>query len=107
MTDQPIGPPVGEEEAVDHLEVQVGRLLEIGVMLSAACLAVGLLVWIATGPSIIANTVLKIGLISLMLTPLARVVASLIAWVRLRDWFFVTTTVLVFVVLIAAWLLNG
>jgi hypothetical protein len=31
----------------------------------------------------------------------------LIAWIRMRDWFFVGTTVMVFVVLIAAWLLKS
>ena len=41
-----------------------------------------------------------------MITPLARVIASLIVYARMRDWFFVATTVAVFVVLVAAWLLN-
>ena len=100
-------PDIAEADAIDRLEIRVGRLLEIGVMLSAACLGLGLLVWIATGPSRPANTLLAVGLVSLMVTPLARVVASLIAWVRLRDWFFVATTVMVFVVLIAAWLLRS
>jgi len=96
-----------EAEAIDRLEIRVGRLLEIGILLSAACLGVGLLVWIVTGPSRPANALLTVGLVALMLTPLARVVASLIAWVRLRDWFFVATTVLVFAVLIAAWVLSS
>jgi uncharacterized membrane protein len=42
-----------------------------------------------------------------MLTPLARVVASLVAYARLRDWFFVVSTVLVFAALIAAWLVKA
>ena len=95
------------EEAIEHLEVQVGRLLEAGVALSAATLGVGLLLWLIAGDSRIARGVLTGGLVALMLTPLARVVASLIAWVRLKDWFFVSTTVMVFVVLIAAWLLKS
>lgn len=100
-------PDIAEADAIHRLEIRVGRLLEIGVMLSAACLGLGLLVWFVTGPSRPANTLLTVGLVSLMVTPLARVVASLIAWVRLRDWFFVATTVMVFVVLIAAWLLRS
>jgi uncharacterized membrane protein len=96
-----------EAEAIDRLELRVGRLLEIGVMLSSACLGVGLLVWMFGDGSAFANRLLTVGLVSLMLTPLARVVASLIAWIRLRDWFFVATTVMVFVVLIAAWLLKS
>ena len=34
------------------------------------------------------------------------VVASLVVYVRLRDWFFVGTTILVFVVLLMAWVLK-
>lgn len=100
-------PVVDNEEAIERLEVQVGRLLEAGVAVSAGALGVGLLLWLIAGNSRIAAGVLRGGLIALMLTPLARVVASLIAWVRLKDWFFVWTTVMVFVVLIAAWLLKS
>ena len=49
----------------------------------------------------------KPGLVSrLAEQPIARVVASLVVYVRLRDWFFVATTILVFVVLLMAWLLK-
>jgi uncharacterized membrane protein len=99
--------PIENEQAIERLEVQVGRLLEAGVVLSAVCLGIGLVLWMITRGSRIANGLLTGGLIALMLTPLARVVASFIAWVRLRDWFFVVTTVMVFVVLIAAWLLKS
>jgi len=95
------------DDAIERLEVQVGRLLQIGVLTSAACLGIGLVLWIADGSSTAANTLLRCGLIVLMMTPLARVVASFIAYVRLRDWFFVGTTVMVFVVLIAAWVLKA
>jgi len=95
------------QDAIERLEVQVGRLLQIGVALSAASLGLGLVFWMIADGSRAANALLTAGLIALMLTPLARVVASLIAWVHLRDWFFVWTTVMVFVVLIAAWLLKS
>lgn len=97
----------GMQDAIERLEVQVGRLLKVGVALSAACLGVGLVVWMIADGSRTADALLRGGLIALMLTPLARVVASFIAWVRLRDWFFVATTVMVFVVLMAAWLLKS
>jgi uncharacterized membrane protein len=96
-----------DEDAIDRLELQVGRLLQAGVWLSAACLAAGLALWIALGSAPLPNTLLTIGLVVLMLTPLARVIASLVAYVRLRDWFFAGTTVLVLLVLIAAWLLKS
>ena len=95
------------DDAIERLEVQVGRLLQTGVLISAACLGIGLALWIARGSSTAANALLTCGLVVLMMTPLARVVASLIAYVRLRDWFFVGTTVMVFVVLIAAWVLRS
>ena len=93
--------------AIERLERQVGRLLEAGVTLATVCLSVGLLLWFVTAGSRSANLTLTIVLVVLMMTPLARVVASLVAYVRLRDWFFVGTTVLVFVVLITAWLLKS
>ena len=55
----------------------------------------------------LANVLLTTGLIVLMVTPIARVIASMIVYVRMRDWFFVATTFLVFAVLIAAWLLKA
>jgi uncharacterized membrane protein len=96
-----------EEDAIERLELQVGRLLQAGVWLSAACLAAGLALSMAFGSVRLPNTLLTTGLVVLMLTPLARVIASLVAYVRLRDWFFAGTTVLVFLVLIAAWLLKS
>jgi uncharacterized membrane protein len=100
-------PALQNEEAIDRLEIQVGRLLQAGVFLSTGALALGLLLWMIARDSRVANDLLMGGLIALMLTPLARVVASFVAWVRLRDWFFVATTVMVFIVLIAAWLLKS
>jgi uncharacterized membrane protein len=96
-----------DDAAIARLEAQVGRLLQAGVTLATACLAIGLTMWLLLGSGRVATRTLTTGLVVLMLTPLARVVASLVAYVRLRDWFFVTTTVLVFVVLIAAWLLKS
>lgn len=95
------------EAAIERLEVQVGRLLEVGVAVAAASLSAGLVAWFAVGNGRAANLLLSTGLVVLMITPLARVVASFVAYLRLRDWFFVATTVIVFVVLIAAWLLKS
>jgi uncharacterized membrane protein len=43
---------------------------------------------------------LTAGLVILMATPILRVIVSLVEYVRMRDWFFVATTVMVFGVLI-------
>jgi uncharacterized membrane protein len=95
-----------DEEAIARLEIQLGRLLFAGIMSAASCLAAGLGLWMA-GVSHLANVLLTTGLIVLMVTPIARVIASMIVYVRMRDWFFVATTFLVFAVLIAAWLLKA
>ena len=96
-----------DQAAIDRLELRVGRLLEAGVRLAAACLGIGLALWFVLGDGRPANLLMTTGLVVLMVTPLARVVAALVTYVRLRDWVFATTTVMVFVVLIAAWLLKA
>ena len=87
------------EGSLDRLEIALGRLLQAGVLTSAACLAVGLIGWMAAGPSAWASAALTVGLVVLMATPILRVIVSLVAYVRMRDWFFVLTTVAVFVLL--------
>jgi uncharacterized membrane protein len=94
------------EDVLGPLELMLGRLLFAGVMSSAVCLAVGLVLTVVAGHSTAANIILTVGLVILMITPLARVVTSLAVYVRMRDWFFVGTTILVFVELLLAWLLK-
>jgi uncharacterized membrane protein len=89
------------EDALQRLEMTLGRLLHAGVIASAICLAAGLVAWMARGSSTASTTLLTIGLIVLMATPIVRVAVSLVAYVRMRDWFFVATTVMVFVLLAA------
>jgi uncharacterized membrane protein len=88
------------EDAIGRLEVHLGRLLQVGVLTSAACLALGLVLWMAGAAAGPANALLTAGLVILMATPILRVIVSLVEYVRMRDWFFVGTTVLVFGVLI-------
>jgi uncharacterized membrane protein len=82
-------PPLGRLEAV------LSRLLVAGVILSAALLAAGLALWLANPNGAAAVWLLNAGLITLMGTPIARVVVSFAEYVRLRDWLFVGMTVLV------------
>jgi hypothetical protein len=94
------------EDVLGPLERRLGRLLFAGVTTSAACLASGLLLTLAGLSPAVANAILTAGLVILMITPIARVVASLVVYVRLRDWLFVGTTIVVFAVLLMAWLLK-
>lgn len=88
------------EPSLDRLERNLGRLLQAGVFTAAACLAAGLIAFILFGQSRFSTVSLTLGLVVLMATPIMRVVVSLVAYVRMRDWFFVITTVTVFVLLI-------
>jgi hypothetical protein len=86
---------------IGRLETHLGRLLLGGVLSAAACLAVGLFVWLTGAAPGAADALLTTGLMVLMATPILRVVVSLVEYVRMRDWFFVATTLIVLVVLFA------
>jgi uncharacterized membrane protein len=96
--------PRAANDRVDRLEATLGRVLRAGVVSAAVCLSAGLVLWIAAGSGPASNGVLTAGILILMVTPLLRVVVSLAAYARMRDWFFVTTTTLVFILLVVAWL---
>ena len=93
-------------DVLGRLELQLGRLLFAGVTSAAICLAVGLVLAVTGAYPAAANGILTTGLVILMITPIGRVAASLVVYARLRDWFFVATTILVFVVLLLAWFLK-
>ena len=99
---------MASNQSLDRLEHNLGRLLQGGVLTSAACLAFGLIVWMAAGPTRLSSGALTLGLIVLMATPIMRVIVSLVAYIRMRDWFFVMTTIAVFVLLtvtvVLAWM---
>jgi uncharacterized membrane protein len=90
---------IDHDRAFQRLELSLGRLLHIGVGASAISLAAGLLLSMLRGPSALSSGALTIGLVILMATPIMRVIVSLVAYVRMRDWFFVAATVMVFVLL--------
>ena len=90
---------ITSDESLDRLEHRLGVLLKAGVLSSAASLAIGLIAWFAAGPTTLSGSAMTIGLLILMATPILRVIVSLVAYIRMRDWFFVGTTVAVFVLL--------
>jgi uncharacterized membrane protein len=87
-------------ESMGRLEVTLGRLLQGGVLSAAVCLTAGLAIWMTGGRPGVATVLLTAGLMILMATPILRVVVSLVAYARMRDWFFVSTTLFVFGVLV-------
>jgi uncharacterized membrane protein len=82
---------------LDRLENHLGRLLAIGVIASAALLAIGLALWLSNPQSPAAVWLLNAGLLVLMATPILRVVVSFAEYVSAAQWFFAGVTIVVLV----------
>ena len=83
------------------LERLIGTVLRAGVAISSACLAVGLLLYLANGGAL-AALLLNVGIVVLLATPLARVVVSTVQYVSQRDWPFAALTFIVLLELVAS-----
>jgi uncharacterized membrane protein len=84
------------------LERLIGVVLRAGVMVSSTCLAVGLVLSLATGGGAVAAVLLNVGIVVLLATPLARVIVSTVQYIGERDWLFATLTVVVLLELVAS-----
>lgn len=84
------------------LERLIGIVLRAGVMASSTCLAVGLLLSLATGGHAMAALLLNVGIVVLLATPLARVIVSTAQYIGERDWLFATLTLVVLLELVAS-----
>ena len=89
-------------DALERLEGRLGRLLVTGVTVSAIMLLVGLGWFLISQASAAAHVLLTIGLFALMGTPMLRVAVSFVEYVRMKDWFFVATTIIVLAVLVTS-----
>lgn len=88
-----------DDSALSRLEDQLGRLLIAGVATSAVVLLAGLVLFLVSPSSALSSWLLTIGLFVLMATPMLRVVVSFVEYIRMKDWFFVLTTLIVLGVL--------
>ncbi len=86
----------------ERLERWLGRILGVGAVTSTALLALGLLLQLSGGPARVADALTHLGLIILIATPVARVVASVVDFTIERDWAFATLTALVLVILLGS-----
>jgi uncharacterized membrane protein len=84
-----------DPDSLGRLEHHLGRLLILGVVVSAALLTAGLALWLAHPDGVAATSLLTTGLVVLMATPIMRVLVSFAEYLRMRDWFFVATTIVV------------
>ena len=91
---------MADEEQLYSFEETLGRLLAMGVVVSAVLLALGLVIWL-TGLGG-GHLLMMAGLVLLMATPIMRVALSVIEYVRLNDWLFSITTLLVLMVLLTS-----
>jgi uncharacterized membrane protein len=91
----------GRERGDFRLEERLGSILRYGVHASSACLAVGLVLGLATAHGAAASMLMTLGLMMLMATPVARVAASVVEYARLRDWIFFILTGIVLLELCA------
>jgi uncharacterized membrane protein len=94
------GRPAGS--ASQRLEHAVGVVLRAGVTTSSVCLAVGVIWSLVTGESGAARMLLQIGIVVLLMTPVARVVVSIAQYVGDRDWSFAALTTIVLIELLAS-----
>jgi uncharacterized membrane protein len=85
-----------------RMERVVGIVLRAGVIVSSACLAVGLLLSLATGGGAVATFLLNTGIVVLLATPVARVIVSTVEYIVERDWPFAVLTTIVLMELVAS-----
>ena len=84
-----------------RLEQIIRTILKIGVAISSAFLAAGL-GWSLVAPgSTVAATLMTVGLLVLMATPISRVAASAVEYTAERDWLFVLLTSIVLLEIVA------
>jgi len=94
------------DQELDRLEHVVGRVLRTGSIASTAILAVGLALALLLPPFSHAQTVIRVGLFVLLLTPVARVVASVFEYTRDRDWLFAALTAIVLAIVVGSLLVG-
>lgn len=86
------------------LEPVLGRVLTAGTRATMVALAAGLAATFLAPTHRVTGLVLTAGLLVLLLTPVARVVVSVVGYLRQRDWPFVFYTGIVLALLIASFL---
>jgi uncharacterized membrane protein len=82
----------GNGDGDGRLERWLGRALTAGVVASTTLLGTGLMLALAGLAPAASNLLLRIGLITLMATPVARVVISVAEYTAKRDWVFLALT---------------
>lgn len=90
---------MNEGRDLERLEHQIGRVLRIGVLLSATILAVGLVMALAGAAH--ATPVLDAGVVLLIAIPVTRIATAFVDAIRRRDHLLTFSTAAVLLVLVA------
>ena len=85
---------------MSRIERTIGTVLTVGVLVSTVALAAGLILALVGAPG--ASLLLNVGIVTLLVTPVARVLVSIVEYAAARDWTFVTLTAIVLVELLAS-----
>jgi uncharacterized membrane protein len=88
-----------ERSGMERLETTIGEVLRFGTITSSTMFAVGLFITVMGYQPMVAQLLLGTGLMILLATPPARVVASVIEYIREGDWTFVVLTLIVLMAL--------
>ena len=88
-----------ERSPMQRLETTIGEVLRFGTITSSTMFAIGLVMTVAGYQPAVAQLLLGTGLVILLATPPARVVVSVIEYMRERDWTFVVLTLIVLLAL--------
>ncbi|MBJ6801068.1 DUF1634 domain-containing protein [Geomonas sp. Red259] len=89
------------EEKTEHpIELVLARLLRLGSLVAAALLAVGIALMIL-GQTGLAPKLITAGLLVLLGTPVMRVIAAAVIFVKERDWHFALFSLVVLCALAA------
>jgi len=89
----------GDRSAMQRLETTIGEVLRFGTITSSTMFAIGLVMTVVGYQPAVARLLLATGLVILLATPPARVVVSVIEYVREQDWTFVLLTGIVLLAL--------
>jgi uncharacterized membrane protein len=84
------------------LEPAIGIVLRVGTVVASVALALGFMLSFTPAASALSHALLVAGIFVLLLTPVARVVVSLIDFVLNRDWLFVALNTIVLCLLSSA-----
>jgi uncharacterized membrane protein len=88
-----------DRSGMQRLETTIGEVLRFGTITSSTMFAIGLVMTVVGYQPAVARLLLATGLVILLATPPARVVVSVIEYVRERDWTFVLLTGIVLLAL--------